>query len=49
MKKIEAVIRPQMVEEVINALAEIDVMGMTLTEVRGLRQAEGVHRPLPRQ
>ena len=41
MKKIEAIIRPQMVEEVKNALAEIGVSGMTLTDVRGFGKQKG--------
>jgi nitrogen regulatory protein P-II 1 len=41
MKKIEAIIRPQMVEEVKNALAEIGISGMTLTEVRGFGNQKG--------
>ena len=41
MKKIEAIIRPQKVEDVKNALAEIDVTGMTLTEVRGFGKQKG--------
>ena len=41
MKKIEAIIRPQMVEEVKNALAEIGIAGMTLTEVRGFGNQKG--------
>ena len=41
MKKIEAVLRPQLVEDVKNALAEIGVSGMTLTEVRGFGNQKG--------
>ena len=41
MKKIEAIIRPQMVEEVKNALAEIGVSGMTITDVRGFGKQKG--------
>jgi nitrogen regulatory protein P-II 1 len=41
MKKIEAIIRPQMVEEIKNALAEIGISGMTLTEVRGFGNQKG--------
>ncbi|MEI7831821.1 MAG: P-II family nitrogen regulator [bacterium] len=41
MKKIEAIIRPQMVEEVKNALADINIAGMTLTEVRGFGNQKG--------
>ena len=41
MKKIEAVIRPQKVEDVKNALAEIGIKGMTLAEVRGFGNQKG--------
>lgn len=41
MKKIEAIIRPQMAEDVKNALTEIGVTGMTLSEVRGFGKQKG--------
>ncbi len=41
MKKIEAIIRPQMVEEVKGALAEIGIAGITVTEVRGFGKQKG--------
>ena len=41
MKKIEAIIRPQKVEDVKNALAEIGIKGMTITEVRGFGNQKG--------
>src|SRR3981189_1812055 len=41
MKKIEAIIKPFKLEEVKDALAEIGVQGMTVTEVKGFgRQKE---------
>ena len=47
MKKIEAIIKPYKLEEVRDALGELGVTGMTVTEVRGFgRQkspAEGLH------
>jgi nitrogen regulatory protein P-II 1 len=43
MKKIEAIIKPYKLEEVRDALGELGVTGMTVTEVRGLRrQADSV-------
>ena len=41
MIKIEAVIRPQRLEEVKAALDEIGISGMTVTEVRGAGQQKG--------
>ncbi len=41
MKKIEAIIRHFKLEEVKNALAEVDVRGMTITEVRGFGRQKG--------
>jgi nitrogen regulatory protein P-II 1 len=41
MKKIEAIIKPFKVEEVKDALAEIGVQGMTLTEVKGFGRQKG--------
>ena len=35
MKKIEAIIRPHLLDAVKNALREIDVKGMTVSEVQG--------------
>jgi nitrogen regulatory protein P-II 1 len=35
MKKIEAIIKPYKLEEVRDALGELGVSGMTVTEVRG--------------
>ncbi|MBI5473288.1 MAG: P-II family nitrogen regulator [Ignavibacteriae bacterium] len=45
MKKIEAIIRPFRIDDVREALAEIGVKGMTLTEVKGYgRQKVGSSR-----
>lgn len=41
MKKIEAVIKPFKLEEVKEALTEIGVFGMTVTEVRGFGRQKG--------
>ena len=41
MKKIEAVIRPIKLDEVKAALAEIGVVGMTVTDVRGFGRQQG--------
>ncbi len=41
MKKIEAVIRPFRIDDVREALAEVGVKGMTLTEVKGYGRQKG--------
>jgi nitrogen regulatory protein P-II 1 len=41
MKKIEAVIKPFKLDEVREALAEIGVSGLTVTEVRGFGRQKG--------
>ncbi|MCX6121375.1 MAG: P-II family nitrogen regulator [Ignavibacteriales bacterium] len=41
MKKIEAIIRPFKVEDVHEALSEIGIKGMTLTEVKGYGRQKG--------
>jgi nitrogen regulatory protein P-II 1 len=41
MKKIEAVIKPFKLEEVKEALAEVGVEGMTVTEVKGFGRQKG--------
>ncbi len=41
MIKIEAIIRPQRLDEVKTALDELDVAGMTVTEVRGAGHQKG--------
>ena len=41
MKKIEAIIKPFKLEEVKDALAEMGVEGMTVTEVKGFGRQKG--------
>ena len=41
MKKIEAIIKPYKLEEVRDALGELGVNGMTVTEVRGFGHQKG--------
>jgi len=41
MKKIEAIIKPFKLEEVKDALAEVGIEGMTLTEVKGFGRQKG--------
>ena len=41
MKKIEAIVRHFKLEEVKNALGEIGILGMTVTEVRGFGRQKG--------
>jgi nitrogen regulatory protein P-II 1 len=41
MKKIEAIIRPFRIDDVREALAEMGVKGMTLTEVKGYGRQKG--------
>jgi nitrogen regulatory protein P-II 1 len=41
MKKIEAIIRPFRIDDVREALAEIGVRGLTLTEVKGYGRQKG--------
>ncbi len=41
MKKIESIIRPHLLEAVKNALQEIGVVGMTITEVKGYGRQKG--------
>lgn len=41
MKKIEAIIRPQTVEDVREALIDAGVKGMTIIEVRGIGRQKG--------
>ncbi len=47
MVKIEALIRPQRLEEVQEALRELSVGGMTVTEVRGMGHQRGVTHTYP--
>ncbi len=41
MKKIEAIIRPFKIDDIREALSEIGVRGMTLTEVKGYGRQKG--------
>ena len=41
MKKLEAIIRPHLLDAVKNALREIDVKGMTVGEVKGYGRQSG--------
>ncbi len=41
MKKIEAIIRPHLLDAVKNSLQEVDVMGMTISEVQGYGRQRG--------
>jgi nitrogen regulatory protein P-II 1 len=41
MRKIEAIIRPHLLDAVKNALQEIGVAGLTITEVRGFGRQKG--------
>jgi nitrogen regulatory protein P-II 1 len=41
MKKIEAIIRPHLLDAVRNALQEVDVVGMTISEVQGFGRQKG--------
>ena len=49
MKKIEAIIKPFKLNEVKDALNEIGIQGMTVTEVKGFGRQKGPHGDLPRQ
>jgi nitrogen regulatory protein PII len=41
MRKIEAIIRPHLLEAVKSALQEVGVVGMTITEVKGFGRQKG--------
>jgi nitrogen regulatory protein P-II 1 len=41
MKKLESVIRPHLLEAVKNALQEVGVVGMTVTEAKGFGRQKG--------
>ncbi|MBI1389327.1 MAG: DUF3240 domain-containing protein [bacterium] len=45
MKKIEAIIKPFKLDDVKDALAEIGIVGMTISEVRGFGRQKG-HKEL---
>jgi nitrogen regulatory protein P-II 1 len=42
MKKIEAIIRPEKLDEVINALEEVGYSGLMITEIRGHGKQKGL-------
>jgi nitrogen regulatory protein P-II 1 len=41
MRKIDAIIRPHLLEAVKNALQEVGITGMTITEVKGFGRQKG--------
>jgi nitrogen regulatory protein PII len=41
MKKVEGIIRPHLLEAVRNALTEVGITGMTVTEVKGFGRQKG--------
>jgi nitrogen regulatory protein P-II 1 len=41
MKKIESIIRPHLLDAVKNALQEVGVVGMTVTEIKGFGRQKG--------
>jgi nitrogen regulatory protein P-II 1 len=41
MKRVEAIIRPSKLDDVKDALAEVGIMGMTLSEVKGFGRTGG--------
>ena len=41
MRRIEAIVRPHLVDAVKSALAEVGVVGMTISEVRGIGRQKG--------
>lgn len=41
MKKIEAIIKPHKLDNVVDALTKIDICGMTVTEVKGFGRQKG--------
>jgi nitrogen regulatory protein PII len=44
MKKIEAIIRPHLLEGVKDSLQALGVQGMTISVGQGIRPTEGAHR-----
>ena len=48
MKKIEAVIKPFKLDDVKEALNEIGIQGMTISEVKGYGRQKGPQGNLPR-
>jgi nitrogen regulatory protein P-II 1 len=48
MNKIEAIIRPEMLNEVKDALAEAGLVGLNVTQVTGRGNQKGINSPGPR-
>ena len=48
MKKIEAIIKPFKLDEVKEALQEVGLQGITVTEAKGFGRQKGSHRALSR-
>lgn len=49
MKKIDAIIKPFKLDDVREALAEVGITGMTVTEVKGFGRQKGHTEPGPRR
>ena len=47
LKKIQAIIRPFLLDEIKIALVKVGVMGITVSEVRGFGRQKGHTEPLP--
>ena len=43
MKKVEAIVKPFKLEDIKEALSEIGIQGMTVTEVKGFGRIKGHH------
>jgi len=48
MKKIEAIIKPFKLDDVREALSDVGITGMTVSEVKGFGRQKGPHRALSR-
>ena len=48
MKKVEAIIRPEKLNAVKDALSDMGVKGMTVSNVLGFGNQKGIHSNLPR-
>lgn len=49
MKKIDAIIKPFKLDDVREALAEVGITGMTVTEVKGFGRQKRPHRAVSRR
>ena len=49
MKLVTAIIKPFKLDDVREALSEISVQGMTVTEVKGFGRQKGPHGTVPRR